>query len=778
MSGEFLRPDLDPSSRLSWPEIWQALDALRERLARLERGARGPAEGAAVPPTTDPDLQALTVVQDILSIPASGLDPAELFALAMDRTSRLLAADRAMLFVAEPGGGRLVARSAHGFRRDDLMSITMHPGEGMVGRAFKERRVLTYTSGTDGEAPDEFIERFPVWAAIAVPVRAEDEVAGVLYAGRRRLGAPFGAADVLLLLVIADRISGGLVHQTLLDRRARHVARLRELAGFAGQILPAAPSDDVLAQACEVGCRLVDVRAAAIAVTSEGGELELVAGRGLPEAIESWRRVDVREGLTAELYAAAGPVACRDVQARALPERSFLGDGGFHGCLLLPLELRGRMAGVLYLADTEVRDFSAEEIEAAAVLAALAAAAVDHRRSSGELRGALDGAQSSHERLLRVEKTRALGDMAGGLARELNNIFAVILGKSRLLLARSHEEALRDGLGLMEEAAWRGADMVHRLSALAAPPSGETLDPVDLPGLVQDAIALTRPRWKDEVEARGARVEIATDLRSAPPVLANAAALRDAVVSLVANAVEAMPQGGRLSLETRPRDAGVELVVGDTGEGFPEESRDRVFDPFFTTRGPQHMGLGLTVAHGVVTRYGGRIDIGKAADGGTSVTVWLPSAPAASPAPTDDRHDARERDTGAGVVEAARGVTSILVLEDEAAVRSLLVEALTQAGHHVETAVDGLAGLARFEQRRFDVVLADLALPQRSGLAVARSVKRLSPRTPVVLITGWGHLLDPERLREHGVDLMLVKPFRLERVLSVVADALRLRFSS
>ncbi len=125
-----------------------------------------------------------------------------------------------------------------------------------------------------------------------------------------------------------------------------------------------------------------------------------------------------------------------------------------------------------------------------------------------------------------------------------------------------------------------------------------------------------------------------------------------------------------------------------------------------------------------------------------------------------------------------RAAASILVLEDEAPVRSLLVEALTQAGHTVDAAVDGLSGLAKLESGRFDVVLTDLALPQRSGLAIARSVKRLSPQTPVVLITGWGHLLEPERLREHGVDLMLVKPFRLERVLSVVADALRLRFAS
>ncbi len=823
MSGEFLSPELEPlAQRPSLAELSQALHSLRERLSCLEHAwsqsaSSGRADPAAAP---DGDPQVLAVVQDILCIPSSGLHPAELFTLAIDRVSRLCAADRAMLFVAEAGGSRLVPRSAHGFRREDLESISIQPGEGIVGLAFKERRVLTYTGGGDGEAPDSFIDRFPVRDAIAVPVRAEDEVAGVLYSGRRRPGAPFSAYDVLLLLVIADRVGGGLVHQALLDRRARHVARLKELGAFAGRILSALPLADTLAEACEVGCRLVDVRAAAVAVAAEAGALELVAARGLPGAMDAWRRVDSREGLTAELGGGDGPVACRDVQSRPVAERSFLGDGGFHGCLLLPLRVRGSPAGVLYLTDTEVRDFSGEEIEVAQVLAAMVASAIEQSQVTGELRTALEDARATHERLVQIEKARVLGEMAGGLARELNNIFAIILGKSRLLLARTHDEPLREGLGLVEDAAWRGADVVHRLTGLAGPTSGEAAGTVDLTALVQDALAQARPRCKDEPEGRGAPVDIVTDLRSSPSVRGNATALRDALVSLVLNAVDAMPHGGRLHLATRARDAGVELTLTDTGEGIPEDLRSRVFDPFFTTRSATRMGLGLTVAHGVVTRYGGRIEISGGPGRGTRVTIWLPAAetaappsahgtprPAAAPDRQAEIHHAVEPHPGASAGEAlpvsqpavdadrrlgakpsgpsARSImeppsetASILVLEDDAPIRSLLTEALTQAGHKVETAVDGPSGLAKLEGAHFDVVLTDLALPQISGLAIARAVKRLHPHTPVVLITGWGHLLDPERLREHGVDLMLVKPFRPERVLSVVGDALRLRISS
>ncbi|HYB41604.1 MAG TPA: response regulator, partial [Candidatus Methylomirabilis sp.] len=259
----------------------------------------------------------------------------------------------------------------------------------------------------------------------------------------------------------------------------------------------------------------------------------------------------------------------------------------------------------------------------------------------------------------------------------------------------------------------------------------------------------------------------------------------------------------------------------DTGEGIPDEHRRRIFDPFFTTRGPQHLGLGLTIAHGVITRYGGRLEISSAPASGTRAVLWLPgvetsastkwpqraaTAPieippepraaerAPSPerpglTPTSPRGPAPREDRpsqGAGAPVAAEagsaspcsGGASVLVLEDDAPVRALLVESLSRAGYRVDSAADGASGLAKLEGGAFDVVLTDLALPERSGLAMARAVKQLSPRTPVVLITGWAHLLDPGRVRDHGVDLVLVKPFRIERVLTVVADALQLRCQS
>jgi CheY-like chemotaxis protein len=222
----------------------------------------------------------------------------------------------------------------------------------------------------------------------------------------------------------------------------------------------------------------------------------------------------------------------------------------------------------------------------------------------------------------------------------------------------------------------------------------------------------------------------------------------------------------------------VELTVADTGEGMSDEVLRRIFEPFFSTRSPLRTGLGLSVVHGIVGRHRGRIEVASEEGRGTTVRVWFP---AAGPAPPAVAAAAAGATVGAGAREVPAHPSRparILVLEDEPQIREMLVDALGRAGHQVESASDGLAGLARFQGGEFDVVLTDLSLPERSGLDVARAVKRMRPGTPVVLITGWGHLLDPALLAEAGVDLTLVKPFRLERVLSILDDALRLRRSA
>jgi signal transduction histidine kinase len=612
-------------------DLSRTLDSLRERLEPRERTQ---SQSELTPPhrraAAEADAQALGIVYDLLSPLSVGLQPGEMFAHALDRLARPLAIERAMLFVVDAGEGRLVARAARGFRKEDLGSIVVAPGEGIVGRAFAERRLLEYPGAGHVEAQDAFIERMRLREAIALPVRAGDDVAGILLVGRHRPEA-FSASDTVLLLAIADRIGHGLGRQAELDREARRTRYLVDVRRFAERLSSTAVLSDVLEDACEIGRRLANVAAAAVAVEAGTDELTVLAAQGLPLAGSGRRTVSVRAGLTAELYAGNEFVACEDLRSRPIPERSFLADGGFRGCLLVPLKPAVGGSGVLYLADTAAHEFAEEEIEAARALAALVAHALDRSRIPGTRDASAD------PRATQVEKVRVLGEMAGGLARELNNVFAIILGKSRLVLARANDEPLREGLTALEEAAWRGADVVHRLGALIAPSQDETPGAVDMVALVRDVVAEARSSWKHDVEGGGASIDVVADLQAGPLVRGNETVLREVLLSLVVNAVDAMGSGGRLTLSTRADDRGMTVVIEDTGEGIRDDLRERAFDPFFTTRSPRRLGLGLTVAEGVVLRYGGRIGISSLHPPrhGTRVAVWLPenTNPGNPPAP-------------------------------------------------------------------------------------------------------------------------------------------------
>ena len=744
------------SVRAALSQLGDVLESLRERL------------GGGPSPELHPDrdARALDIFQEILSVPPLGLPPGELFGLAMDRVSRLLAADRALLFVLDDTTGRLVPRSGRGFRRDDLETVVLDPGEGLVGRVFAEKRVLTYDAAGEPPARDPFVERFPMRQGIAVPVRTEGEVGGVLFAGRQDLGAPFSTTDVLLLLVIADRVGSSLVHQRLLERRGDHIVHLRELRGLVDANLPAREPREILARASDAACRLAGVRGALALAGSAPGRIGVLAGAGLLASVglERFRADDdvLREGFTAD-----GPVAIRDLQSRRIGHPGVFEEEGIRAALLVPMRARGRVVGLLCLADPEPRDFSPEETESALMLAALTAGALETERQIGESRHALADDQTGLER---GERTRVLAAIGAGLTRELHPVFATLLGRAQLLLARAPNDPLREGLVALEEAAWRGTDLLQRLLGLAE--ADQRGGVAELPAIAQDAVSFARARLRAEPE-RGA-IEMTADLGATPSVEAGATALREAVVALVLNAVEAMPAGGTLTVRTRGHEGGAELVLVDVGEGIPTEIRPRIFDPFFTTR-PGHLGLGLTVAEAVVLRAGGRLEVERAAPGGgTRVTVWLPAA-GVRPAATAPEAAEPARPAATSARPRASLTGSVLVVEEEEGIRTEVLDTLMALGHRVEAVPDADAALARLGQGGIDVVLTDLALRDRSGLHLASAVKKRSPGTAVVLLTGWGRRLHEDRLRECGVDVMLMKPVQPDRVREAVADALARR---
>jgi signal transduction histidine kinase/CheY-like chemotaxis protein len=375
----------------------------------------------------------------------------------------------------------------------------------------------------------------------------------------------------------------------------------------------------------------------------------------------------------------------------------------------------------------------------------------DRTRAYGELAAAQD-------QLVRTEKLRALGEMASGIAHDFNNVLAAIVGRAQLLLAEVRDPRFLRWLEVIERSALDGAQTVRRLQEFTRIRRDQPFVAVDLNRVVHEALEVTEARWREEPRRRGIALEVRTALvPSLPPVAGDPAELREGLTNLILNALDAMPQGGLLTLATAAVDGEVELAVSDTGVGIPEHLRSKIFDPFFTTKGPSGTGLGLSMTYGILSRHGARVSVESAEGQGTTFRLRFPrSTEAAEPGPDPES-------------PPEAGPLRCLVVDDEPMVGDVIGDVLVSAGHSATVFRDGALALSRFRESPFDVVFTDLSMPGLSGWDVARGIRAVKADVPVFLVTGFGVEVSPDELGNRGIDAVLAKPLRIKDILSVLA---------
>jgi PAS domain S-box-containing protein len=390
------------------------------------------------------------------------------------------------------------------------------------------------------------------------------------------------------------------------------------------------------------------------------------------------------------------------------------------------------------------------------------------RETNARLENAHEELQTAAQQVAQQERLSALGTMASGVAHDFNNALTAILGFSELLLDRPEllddKPKTTEFLEMINTTAKDASNIVNRLREFYRyRDKSEVFAPVNLNHLVEETISLTQPKWKTQAETRGISIRAETDLQEVPPVLGNAAELREALTNLIFNAVDAMPRGGTVTIRTRSHDSRVTLEVADTGSGMTEAVRRRCLEPFFTTKGTYGTGLGLSMVYGIVRRHDGLIDIQTQLDKGSRIILSLPA----------------HRQPQAATESAASAYTppvskSVLLVDDDAVVRKVLNEYLIHDGHSVVLAANGKDGLNKFRNGRFDLVILDRAMPDMSGDQVGTAIKGSFPNMPVIMLTGFGSMMEAAGEKPGGVDFVVSKPVTIDALRRAVARAVDL----
>jgi GAF domain-containing protein/CheY-like chemotaxis protein len=668
-------------------------------------------------------------------------------------------------------GDRLRYVRGFGLDKEFQKDHTLAVGEGVVGRAARDRRTVEATDALrDGEielSPEARARIVPQGSRTiaAVPLLATDRVLGVL-AIYHPVGFRLPAEEREFLETLAAHAAVALENARLYDATRHQVEQLERLNHVNRAVSASLRLDDVLDEITRAAGMLCDAPLATVWLADETERILL------RRAFHGAR--EIREQLPDRLAFGQGGVGVvaerREAQLNVPVEgnpqivaRETLLAHGVRTFSGLPVILGDRLLGVVAVSGRVGRPHGPADEALLQALVGQAAVAIQNARLYEEARAhevdaqrALDELRRTQEQLVRAEKLRALGDMASGVAHDFNNVLAVILGRVQLLQRKVEDPTFRRWLAIVEQAALDGAQTVRQIQEFTRVRRDQPTQTVELNQAARDAVEATHTRWREDSHARGVEIHLTLELGTVPPVDGHPLELREVVTNLILNAVDALPRGGQIRIVTREHAGRVEMSVADTGVGMSDAVRRRIFEPFFSTKGPRGTGLGLAMVYGIVSRHGGEILVNTTEGAGSTFTIRLPvgrlppsdAARASAPGPASVR---------------------VLVIDDEPFVRETLEEILRLQQHDVVVADDGISGLARFREGAFDLVMTDLAMPGMSGWQVAQSVKAARPQVPVVLVTGWGVEVQTDDLKKHGVDRVLTKPFRFDDVRDVLA---------
>lgn len=363
-----------------------------------------------------------------------------------------------------------------------------------------------------------------------------------------------------------------------------------------------------------------------------------------------------------------------------------------------------------------------------------------------------------------LEKMSALGELASGVAHDFNNTLTGILGRAQLLTRTADPEKIKKGLQIIIKTAEDGAKTVRRIQDFARQRRDHNFAPVRVDQLLLDVKDMTRPRWKDRAEAEDIYIRVVLRLESRACASGDESELREVLVNMVFNAVDAMPRGGTLTLSTGEAGGAVQICVSDTGTGMTEEVRSRVFDPFFTTKGRAGMGLGLAVSFGIIHRHAGTVEVESEVGRGSRFRINLPLAKGV--VKDDPQVETPSPQPPTAVAARAR----ILVVDDEQHVRDLLSDILHAGGYEAVTAGGGAEALLLLKSGHFDAVFTDIGMPGMSGWELARAVRELDEGLPLAVITGWGEAVGSTEQEAARVNWVVTKPFTFDRILEIAQE--------
>jgi PAS domain S-box-containing protein len=692
--------------------------------------------------------------------------------------------DVAMIAIQDPGSEAMIMRHMVGSTYQGLKGLRIEPGKGAGGQVL----LTGHPFRTDDYANDprlsqgfvELIKEQGVISLMAVPIRIGARIEGLLYTDNHspRL---FTDYDEAILLQLAEHAAIAIHNARVYEESERRRRAAESLADVERLLSQSLDPEEVGQRIVESVCGLFGTVSASLlrlhpvsgnfAVLAEVGEMNAAFGKHM--------RLDGKTGIVRLAVRRRQPLASASFLVkprlgRKADDKAMSEGTTYRSVLAIPLIHQDRVIGALAIIDHPGRIFSQEEIRLAQAFADQAATALENAHLYQELQRAYDKLAHTQDQLIQAQKMEAIGRLAGGIAHDFNNLLTVIMGRADLVLSRFRgRDQLRRHLDLILSAADTAASLTRQLLAFSR---RQVLLPevIDLNLVVVNVSTMLRWLIGEDIEVI---------IRLSPGlgyIKADTGQLEQVLMNLAVNARDAMPHGGRLTIETANVvldeayaqthlgvQAGhyVQLTVQDSGCGMDAETQAHIFEPFFTTKGPgKGTGLGLSTVYGIVTQSGGHIGVTSTRGQGTKLTIDLPRI---EDPPTTLTPDLPQ-------TSPPQGTETVLLVEDEGTVRSVAREVLQMVGYTVLEAATGEEALQRVEQHSaaIHLLVTDVVMPGMNGRELAARLIVDYPALEVLYLSGY----TDEAIAHHGVLQagieLLHKPFTPDTLARRVREVL------
>ena len=538
------------------------------------------------------------------------------------------------VFLHDPERGELASKALWGYPSQiEKQGIHLSvPGPGICNLVLQKGEPVL---SNDVTGDPHYVEGWPdCRSELAVPLKSGERVIGVLNVESDRTGA-FAEKDVHILTTLAGQISILLQNAKLFQEQKDKTEQLL----VADQINRAIASTLDLPKIFEIvyqGLQEFVEQDGMFFYFFNHKEQSFVRayyfGNFPSSHTDQLARIPASHTNMWKVVQSKEVFVCNLLQEGKYPKaiQEYLYQIGVRSYVLVPVIDQNEVIGCYNLVSRLAHRFGHREQQIAQSVANHLAVAIKNSQMYQELKEAYENLKSAQQTLLQSEKLRSLGELTSGVVHDFNNLLATILGRTQILLQKLSQAELANketyllGLKAMEKAAIDGGQLLTRISQFGKAQSEADLEPVLLNEVVTDSIELTRPRWKNQSLHEGIRVSIQTEFDSSAKVLADASQLREVLINLIINALDAMPQGGDITVKTWDTDQRVWLSVQDNGSGMSPEVKNKIFQPFFTTKGKKGTGLGLAICLSIVSRFKGEIKVESELGQGTSFTLAFP----------------------------------------------------------------------------------------------------------------------------------------------------------